>query len=356
MDDRSRASGAVRRRTSRTPRVSERRCIDPVLDLVPTRIPRWIKLQWVTYCILCCLCFSLLLPAQTGADGQWIAFNRAGAPNSDLQCFTPNNVSVSGGNLVIASRSEAATCSSFDLVSAAYRYTSGFVSMRTFNYLYGTLEVRAKFGGGTSTGSWPIIWMEDASCQASDPTGTDDHCNGQEIDVAEILNSDFAHVNQQIHVNDFAHNDGCTASAIDVSQNFHVYQLVWSAGSLVFKVDGASTCTINRSYVPSGPMFVKINNFVGNMGGAVNSSTLPWTTLVDYVKVTQGSAVIFNDDFNLDATVQSAQPAPPSSYHPSQAPISKALSHWSLRAFIICLAVVFVITAFMFCRPKRTAP
>jgi beta-glucanase (GH16 family) len=356
MGGSARLRGTAHCLTIRSSRAVEKRCTDAVLSPLPTRIPHWVEFQCITYCILYCLCFPLLSRTQTGADSQWIALNRAGAPNSNLQCFTPNNVSVSGGNLVITSKSEAATCSSFDLASAAYRYTSGFVSMRTFNYLYGTLEVRAKFGGGASTGSWPIIWMEDASCQASDPTGTDDRCNGQEIDVAEILNSDFTRVNQQIHVNDFAHNDGCTASATDVSQSFHVYQLVWSAGSLVFKVDGASTCTINRSYVPSGPMYVKINNFVGNMGGAVNSSSLPWTSLVDYVKVTQGSVVVFNDDFNLKATVQSAQPTPPSSYHPVQTSIFKTLSHWRLKACIICLAVVFVITAFRFCRPRRTVP
>ena len=124
-----------------------------------------------------------------------------------------------------------------------------------FEFLYGTLEFRAKFGGGADTGSWPLVWMEDASCQASDPTGTDDPCDGQEIDIAEILNSDFTHVNQEIHIDDFAHNDGCTASATDVSQNFHVYQLIWSAGSLVFKIDGATTCTINRNYIPSATVY-----------------------------------------------------------------------------------------------------
>jgi len=313
------------------------------------------KFAWVTYCILHCLCFPLLLRGQTG-DGQWIAFNRAGAPNSNLQCFTPNNVSVSGGNLVITTSSETASCSSFDLALATHHYTSGFVSMRTFNFLYGTLEVRAKFGGGARTGSWPIVWMEDASCQASDPTGTVDPCNGQEIDVAEILHGDFTHVNQQIHINDFTYNDGCTASTTDVSQNFHVYQLIWSAGSLVFKIDGTATCTINRPYVPSAPMYVKINNFVGSLGGAVDDSRLPWSTLVDYVKVTQGSNVIFNDDFNSSATVQPAPPTPASSYQPSHTLIPRALANWPLKVFIVCLLVGITITALKFCGPQRRVP
>jgi beta-glucanase (GH16 family) len=239
--------------------------------------------------------------AQTGLDPKWIAFNRAGAQNSNLQCFTPGNVSVSGGNLVITSKVESATCSSIDLKPASYKYTSGFVSMRTFNFLYGTVEFRAKFGGGSNTGAWPTVWMLDSTCQASDPTGTDDPCVGQEIDIAEILNSNFTHVNQQIHMDHFKYNDQCTASTSDTSRNFHTYQLVWAPGSLVFKIDGSTTCTINKRYVPSVPMYVKISMYIGNYGGPLKESSLPWTTLVDYVKVTQGSNVIFEDNFDSKA-------------------------------------------------------
>jgi len=232
-------------------------------------------------------------------SNQWIAFNRAGAPSSNLQCFTPNNVSVSGSNLVITTQLQSATCSSFDLSTATFNYTSGYVSMRNFNFLYGTVEFRAQFGGGANSGAWPAVWMEDVSCQASDPTGTDNSCNGQEIDVAEILHSDFSHVNQQIHVNNFNNNDGCTAAATDTSQNFHVYQMVWSPGSLVWKIDGTTTCTITQSYVPNAAMYLKIDMFMGgSAGGPVNNASLPWTTLVDYVKVTQGSTVVFFDDFH----------------------------------------------------------
>ncbi len=301
------------------------------------------------------LCHPAISASQSDVNGQWLAFNRAGAPNSHLQCFTPRNVSVSNGNLVITTKLETATCSSFDIAQAAHSYTSGFVSMRNFNFLYGTIEFRTKFGGGTGTGAWPVVWMYDAPCQASDPTGTEGPCIGQEIDIAEILNSDFTHVNQQIHVDDFKHNDGCSASAADVSQNFHVYQLIWSAGSLVFKIDGATTCTISGSYVPSVPMYIKINTFVGNSGGPVKNGSLPWTTLVDYVKVTQGSTVVFNDDFDLDATVRPALPAPPSSYQPPQTSASRILSRWPFRFFIGCLVFVIVSAAFKFGRSKRSA-
>jgi beta-glucanase (GH16 family) len=242
--------------------------------------------------------------AEPETNSQWIAFNRAGAPGGDLQCFTSGNVSVSDGNLVLLTKAETATCSSFDLSSASHNYTSAFVMMRTFSFLYGTVEFRAKFGGGAGSGAWPAVWMADVSCHASDPTGTDDRCNEQEIDIAEILNSDFTHVNQQIHVDRFTHNDGCKAPTSDASDNFHVYQLVWAPGSLVFKIDGTTTCTIAQSYVPNTPMYLKMTAFVGGFGGNVNNSSLPWKTVIDYVKVTQGSVVAFNDDFSHASTIE----------------------------------------------------
>jgi beta-glucanase (GH16 family) len=287
---------------------------------------------------------AVLALAQTVPGSQWIAFSRAGAPNSNLQCFTPGNVAVSDGYLRITTKVETASCASFDLPQGPQHFTSGFISMRRFNFLYGTVEFRVKFGGGTKTGAWPIVWMQDASCQASDPMGTDDRCNGQEIDIAEILNGDFTHVNQQIHVNDMKQNDGCTASVRDVSQNFHTYQLVWSPGSLVFKIDGSTTCTIKGKSVPNAPMYVKINNFVGCAGGAVNNASLPWTTLVDYIKVTQGSAIVFNDDFNTGSSIEPAQPTPPSCYHPAQSSGTPSVSRWRLGLAVLCALVIAVIT------------
>jgi len=295
--------------------------------------------------LMCCPAVS-----QTAINPHWIAFSRAGAPNSNLQCFRPGNVSVSDGSLVITTKAENASCSSFDLRPAKYKYTSGFVAMRTFNFLYGTVEFRAKFGGGSKTGAWPIVWMEDASCQASDPTGTDDHCNGQEIDIAEILSSDFTHVNQQIHINDFKFNDGCTAATTDTSQNFHLYKLVWSPGSLVFSIDGAVTCSIAKDYVPHSPMYVKVNTFVGNAAGPIKDDSLPWTTLIDYIKVTQGPFVVFSDDFDSASAIQAASAAtvnvlPAPRRGPLQMSPSR-LYRW-LPAMILSMALVAAVVIYL---------
>ena len=50
-------------------------------------------------------------------------------------------------------------------------------------------------------------------------------------------------------------------------------------------------------------------NLGGQNGGQVNNSTLPWTTLIDYVKVTRDSAVLLEENFDSDARVEAGPPA-----------------------------------------------
>ena len=71
-----------------------------------------------------------------------------------------------------------------------------------------------------------------------------------------------------------------------MSQNYHVYDLIWAAGSLIWEIDGEQTCKFTTS-IPSHPMFLMINTALGGSGGTVNNASLPQTTSVDYVKVTQ---------------------------------------------------------------------
>jgi beta-glucanase (GH16 family) len=92
-------------------------------------------------------------------------------------------------------------------------------------------------------------------------------------------------VNQQVHT--ASGKPGCSSSISDASQNFHTYRLVWSKDSLVWSVDGKTTCTITQS-VPTTPMFLLLNTAVGGIGGgAVDAATLPQTSYVDEVTVWQ---------------------------------------------------------------------
>jgi hypothetical protein len=117
---------------------------------------------------------------------------------------------------------------------------------------------------------------------------------------------------------------------------------------LVFKIDGAMTCTIAKSYVPSAPMYVKVSMFAGNAGGPVSNGTFPWITMIDYVKISQGSNVVFNEDFNLASTVQPGPAATnnalPAS-HLIHLEVPKTRLRWSLLALIACLILVGAATA-----------
>lgn len=246
--------------------------------------------------------FSGTMKAQ-GISSQWIAMNKFGdTGNGELQCYLPSQDTESGGMLVVATILKSVTCA-----GKSSSYDSGMVTWATFSYTYGTLEFRAKMAGGQ--GTWPAIWLLGRNCQPMNAawSATVGNCNwplpgSDEIDVTEILNSSHGSINQQLHSN--GHNDGCTASASDTSQNFHVYQLVWAPGSLKWNVDGKTTCTLAASYAPNTPMFLIINTAMGGAGGSVSNSTLPQQTQVDYVKVTQGSTVVFDDEFGGAVVVE----------------------------------------------------
>ena len=163
------------------------------------------------------------------------------------------------------------------------------VQWTSYNFLYGTLEIRAKMAGGQ--GTWPTLWLLGTNCQQTNVVSPDNipPCNwpqsgSDEIDMTEILSGNLTTVNQQIHSG--SSNPGCGAGTTDVSQNWHTYGLVWRPGSIAWTIDGATTCTITTA-VPSTPMFLMINTALGGAGGTVVDSTLPQTLSVDYVRVYQ---------------------------------------------------------------------
>jgi len=101
--------------------------------------------------------------------------NNYGSGNNELECNTPNNVSVSSGSLKITAKRESLTCPG----AGAYNFTSGFLGTReTGHYFpkYGYYEIRAKLPHGQ--GLWPAFWLR--------------HKNGAstaEVDIMEYFHS-----------------------------------------------------------------------------------------------------------------------------------------------------------------------
>ena len=210
----------------------------------------------------------------------WAIMDREGdLSNAELQCYTPANQSVANDSLTLTIKPQNITCNGHP-----YSYTSSMVQWRSFNFTYGTVEVRAKFPGGT--GPWPAIWLLGANCQASNIVSADNTppCNwpkagSDEIDIAEVPDNGRSQVNQQIH--SASGDPGCKPTVSDTSLNYHVYRLEWAPGSVTWKIDGVQTCRVT-SGVPSTPMFLLLN--IASHGTVAG---LPQSMIVDYVTVTQ---------------------------------------------------------------------
>src|SRR4051794_27209690 len=76
-------------------------------------------------------------------SSKWTVLDRlSDQANSEVNCVTPQNVSVRGGLLEIVSRFEDRTCGDTVEPPKALHYTSGQIQQATAPFLYGTIEVR----------------------------------------------------------------------------------------------------------------------------------------------------------------------------------------------------------------------
>jgi beta-glucanase (GH16 family) len=219
---------------------------------------------------------------------KWVAVNtHADLSNSEPGCYTSANATEGSGVLTETVEHRTFTCPD---TTGSNDYPTAAIQTKTFSFTYGTVDVKAKVAG--CTGCWPAIWMLGTDCQSpqwlvngNDTAGCNWPAAGsQEIDIAEFLSSNFTTPwNNLITAGGTQSHQ--TSTLTNASTNFHIYTIVWSAGNLVFKVDGTTMNTYTTS-VPSTPMFLIINSSVGANGGTINNTTLPATTTIDYVHVT----------------------------------------------------------------------
>jgi beta-glucanase (GH16 family) len=82
--------------------------------------------------------------------------NTYGTGNNELQCYTPGNVSVSGGTLKMTARRQSVSCPG----GGTRAFTSGFLGTRetgTYFPRFGRYEMRARLPHGQ--GLWPAFWL-----------------------------------------------------------------------------------------------------------------------------------------------------------------------------------------------------
>ena len=218
-------------------------------------------------------------------------FNTAGAPdaskwgydigaggwgNNELQYYTnrTDNAVVSNGTLKITARKEAFSGSN---------YTSArLLTKNKFTTKYGKVEARMKLPAGV--GTWPAFWMLGANLE----TAPWPACG--EIDIMEHKGSDEGRIYATLHHpgHSGGNGDGGTRMFQNVTTDFHVYAVEWTAANLKFSVDGTVFYTFNNSAsLPFNNPFFIIFNFAlgGTFGGPLDPAFNSAVMEVDYVRV-----------------------------------------------------------------------
>ena len=198
--------------------------------------------------------------------------------NNEAQYYTDaeDNVKVENGNLVITAKREAE--SGFDFTSAR------ITTKDKFEFTFGRVEVRAKLpaGGGT----WPAIWMLGAAFPEESWPGVG------EMDIMEFVGNDPDRISSALH---FPGNSGGNAivgdtEVSDVTSEFHIYEVEWTAEKITFLMDGVPHLEFdNNDSTPFQEDFFIILNVAmgGTLGGNIADDFQESSMEVDYVKVYQ---------------------------------------------------------------------
>jgi beta-glucanase (GH16 family) len=159
----------------------------------------------------------------------------SGFDSNDQDCFmdSPNNVSVTGGSLVLTSRQEPAPFVCDDTVPRATQYTSGSVSTYQRESVdRGRVEVRAKIIDAKVQGTHTAFWLFPQDLVGGPGKG--------EIDIAEVygIYSDRAipYIHSPLEAVDAnATNNYCMIANI---ADWNTYAVEWTAQSITIIYNG----------------------------------------------------------------------------------------------------------------------
>lgn len=204
--------------------------------------------------------------------------------NGEKQHYTDriDNAVVSNGTLKIIAKKEIYTHNGSTQEFTSARFNS------KLNFTYGKVAVRAKLP--RMQGTWPAIWALGTNLpEVGWPT-----CG--EIDIMEQLFEDHLMVQSAVHVGG-RYGDHPALSQIqvsDVTENFHVYGMVWTPEKIDFTVDDVVFFTYepqdrsNDFWPFYEDQFLLLNVAVGgSLGGAIDPNFTQDQMEVDYVRVYQ---------------------------------------------------------------------
>ncbi|WP_158846663.1 family 16 glycosylhydrolase [Algibacter sp. L1A34] len=201
-------------------------------------------------------------------DGGW--------GNGEVQTYTDDvsNVIVSDGTLKITAIKDGSDYTSARLKS---------IDLQEFQY--GRVEVKAKLPA--AQGTWPAIWMLGANF----PDVGWPQCG--EIDIMEQTGGDKNTSLGTYHWFDTGTNAnasyGETLAVEDVSTEFHLYTLEWTAEKLTVLVDNVTVVAMdNNADLPfyDKDFFLILNVAMGgSLGGDIDPAFTEDTMEIDYVRV-----------------------------------------------------------------------
>ena len=202
--------------------------------------------------------------------------------NGESQYYTNRleNAKLENGFLIITAKAESYEGSNYT--------SSRLLTQGKFYFTYGSVEVRAKLpsGGGT----WPAIWMLGANF----PTAGWPACG--EIDIMEHAGNRQNIVQSAMHTPSSSGNTENKGSQTlsDVSTEFHVYTVEWSADEMIFSVDDVvhyiyNPTTKNSDTWPyDKDQFIILNVAMGgSFGGVIDPNFVQSSMEIDYVRVYQ---------------------------------------------------------------------
>jgi len=209
--------------------------------------------------------------------------------NQELEKYTKSldNVHLDGdGHLIIRA-----------LRDASGGYTSARLkTLGKFSTAYGRIEARIKLPSGQ--GMWPAFWAMGADIR----TVGWPKCG--EIDIMENIGKEPGIQHGSLHGPGYSDGDSITGAYTlpageKLSDDFHVYGIVWKDGSIEFEFDGRPYFTATPDSLPHGkkwvfnkPFFLLLNVAVGGdwPGSPDGSTVFPQEMTVDYVRVYQPAA------------------------------------------------------------------
>ena len=222
-------------------------------------------------------------PETRWITSKWTAEFSTNPTNNSLHAYLPEQVSVSGGKLVITST---------DTPYGGLSYRSGLVKSTTVQQ-YGRWEVRAKLP--TTRGMWPAIWLLPNTVSYPWPSQGEIDIMENRGDQPNLTSSAVHWGTNPPYSHDFVvrEQQAWFGGLQNYHSGFHIYAVEWEPDQIRFYVDDVHHATLRNDGSngffsgQTAGMNLIINTAIGGsfLDNPDGSTVFPQEFLIDYVYV-----------------------------------------------------------------------